>query len=363
MEIICVDDGSVDESGVMLRDYSESQRAVKIITQDNRGVSAARNAGLDSAKGEYVLFLDSDDFLEPDVVGPLLELADDRNGDIVRVPYYQYYPDHEIKRLNRGLFRKGDVPPHEITVFSAEQVASSLFQFSGTTSTGIYRRSFLDEHKIRFNEDLCLGEDALFVWTSLLYAKRISYSTSPCFCYRRNREGSTLTSVEEFEREKERYLILFHDLLVKNGWLSLYRSSYTRRILDSIYADIRSITEISEYNKMAEYFREEGFDSLEIDAHAAETYLVTKRQKGLYRSIIMGEKPPFSLSRVQRLYDKLDTEMLKNERLSRKNDELQRVNSILRVRNESMKTKLDQLEKWPLYRIERKLRNLLRRNA
>ena len=77
-EAICVNDGSTDGSATILEDYASKDGRFKIVAQPNRGLSAARNTGMDAAKGEYILFLDSDDWLEPNA---LEVLSENMNGE------------------------------------------------------------------------------------------------------------------------------------------------------------------------------------------------------------------------------------------------------------------------------------------
>ena len=70
-EIICIDDGSTDGSLKILQKYAAKHKNIRLITQSNSGVSSARNAGIEAAKGKYVMFVDSDDFVEPDMIETL----------------------------------------------------------------------------------------------------------------------------------------------------------------------------------------------------------------------------------------------------------------------------------------------------
>ena len=83
IEIICVNDGSTDNSGVILEKFAETDKRILVINQENKGVSAARNTGLRCAKGKYIYFLDSDDYLAPDALELLSSDMDARNLDLL----------------------------------------------------------------------------------------------------------------------------------------------------------------------------------------------------------------------------------------------------------------------------------------
>ena len=83
IEIVCVNDGSTDKSLEILEAAQAKDSRIQIITKRNGGLSSARNAGIDAAKGEYICFLDSDDLLEPEACETIIEVFDDTNADIV----------------------------------------------------------------------------------------------------------------------------------------------------------------------------------------------------------------------------------------------------------------------------------------
>ena len=83
MEIICVDDGSTDHSFDILKDYSTKYEYISVLSQSNMGAAAARNKGIQQAKGEYLLFLDADDFFEADLVEVTYEKAKAQKLDVL----------------------------------------------------------------------------------------------------------------------------------------------------------------------------------------------------------------------------------------------------------------------------------------
>lgn len=107
-EIICVNDGSTDESINVLRKYQRQYRNIVVIDQENCGVSTARNNGLKIAQGEYIWFIDSDDFILRNILSELQEVAEDIRADRIEVGAYRFenslseeeqikYKDHQVK--------------------------------------------------------------------------------------------------------------------------------------------------------------------------------------------------------------------------------------------------------------------------
>lgn len=109
IEIILVDDGSPDNCGTICNEYAQKDTRIKVIHQQNGGLSAARNTGIDVARGEYLMFVDSDDWVEPDYCSTALNKAKDNNCDIVVFGYNNIYKDHiDITQRKEKLFNSID---------------------------------------------------------------------------------------------------------------------------------------------------------------------------------------------------------------------------------------------------------------
>ena len=147
-EIICVDDGSWDESPELLRSFAAEHNNVVVIRQENSGVAAARNAGLQAAKGEYIWFIDADDFLMPNVAGELCEKIAQTGCDRLTVDAYQFEDQlTEQEAASQGTLL-GNAPWYDSVVWRS-----------------LIRRSFLQNHGLSFRyPSLTHGEDGLFMY-------------------------------------------------------------------------------------------------------------------------------------------------------------------------------------------------------
>ena len=92
LEVILVDDGSVDNSGMIADKYARKDQRIKVIHQVNQGVSAARNTGIDLATGDYIGFVDGDDYIEPDMYEILMRIIEEQQVDIAHCGYQMVYP-------------------------------------------------------------------------------------------------------------------------------------------------------------------------------------------------------------------------------------------------------------------------------
>lgn len=169
IEIIMVNDGSSDNSLALLQEFAESDSRVVVINQANQGVSASRNAGLQVAKGKYVFFLDSDDWLIEDASQILYEVCNSDQPDIIVANAYYIYentPDSKIEwNLCRGL-----VPGLYNTIEFAHRVRRLPISFKA------YRREMLINNNICYDEDLQVGEVYAFFLNAMTYSHQIVFT-------------------------------------------------------------------------------------------------------------------------------------------------------------------------------------------
>lgn len=152
LEIILIDDGSTDETGVIFDLYQEKDKRIKVIHKDNGGVSSARNIGLDIFTGEYVLFVDGDDWIEENTIETLVSIAEEKQSDVV---LFEYTVDYE----------NGDSiscfhPEYEGCISMEQAIYLSITSVNRFSVTKMYKRSLFN--CVRFDETIHLGEDTLF---------------------------------------------------------------------------------------------------------------------------------------------------------------------------------------------------------
>ena len=170
IEIILVDDGSPDNCPQMCDKYRLEDSRVKVVHKENGGLASARNAGLKIASGEYIFFLDSDDWLELDGIEHLYDLAKEHNVDFVRyrairtgwpgLPENAPCMLEPAREIPGGLYKKSRI---EKEIFPKLLITPQL-TFSPILGAwgGLYKHSFLKENNISFYEDIKYSEDVLF---------------------------------------------------------------------------------------------------------------------------------------------------------------------------------------------------------
>jgi glycosyltransferase involved in cell wall biosynthesis len=191
IEIICVNDGSKDGSAGILKEYAARDARIKIIDQENGGLSVARNSGLDAARGEYVYFIDSDDLLEENALEELAEKADAEKLDILFFDAQSFADDGSEIPGGYSYIRENDYSGEHTGIALMARFSANA-EFRPSCCLEIWRRDFIEEHGLRFMPGL-VHEDNPFTFRALLLARRAGH-TPGRYYRRRYREGSIMTS-------------------------------------------------------------------------------------------------------------------------------------------------------------------------
>ena len=225
LEIICVNDGSTDNSLSVLQDYKAKDDRIIIIDQKNEGSGVTRNAGLSIAKGEYVYFVDGDDWLEDNALEKAVLKSDELNTDILIFGGLSYY---EGKGKNGG-YSANKLPKKYLDkVFSAKEIKKDIFKFPSTAWTKLYKRDFLIKNNIKF-QDIKAGQDQLPFFHSMIKAERIALLPENLYCYRKNRKGA-VTSVKKKKNFSPIYVFYgIEDMLKSENLLDDYKSIFVNK--------------------------------------------------------------------------------------------------------------------------------------
>lgn len=180
-EVILINDGSTDSSGTICDTYSQQDERIKVRHQQNKGVSSARNAGLEIASGEYISFIDPDDWIEQDMYQTLGEHIKNKDIDILR---FNAYRKNEI--LNELPFKGGYSGKRfddeiMLPLIGAEEFGGMFIL--GVLWLHIYKRSIIENNHIRFNENLRRCEDRLFTLTCALHSNHIMFIENILYHY------------------------------------------------------------------------------------------------------------------------------------------------------------------------------------
>ena len=178
IEIIIVDDGSTDDTGHIIEMYSRKDPRIIPFHQVNQGVSVARNLGIENAKGEYVLFLDSDDWLERNAVEILVSNVKDKETLICCDCYFVYIDNNSV-----GVIRKDQTKDTVIETCSSNDAIqyigiSSKYRFVSSCYK-LFNKEILDSNNLRFIPGIHQGEDGLFSYKYLCNIDNVKYIPAP----------------------------------------------------------------------------------------------------------------------------------------------------------------------------------------
>ena len=173
IEVICIDDGSTDRSIDILKKYHEMDSRIRIVTENNAGVSTARNKGISRIRGEYVIFLDADDFYEPTLLEKLYTLAKKENLDIA-ISRFDIYNNKTEKFTASIDETHGDIFAHGAVV-SKNEFPDYIFESAtGYVWNKLFRSALIKEKELIFAPELYIFEDVHFVCAALSFANRIA---------------------------------------------------------------------------------------------------------------------------------------------------------------------------------------------
>ncbi|MBQ7387648.1 MAG: glycosyltransferase family 2 protein [Clostridia bacterium] len=172
IEIICIDDGSTDRSLDIIKEYQQSDARVRIVTENNAGPATARNKGIARAKGEYMIFLDADDFYEPQLLSELYRRASEEQLDIT-LANFDIYNNKSQKFTPATLELHSDIFEHGV-VASKNEYPDYIFESAtGYVWNKLFSTEFVREKELAFAPELYVFEDVCFVTTALSLAERV----------------------------------------------------------------------------------------------------------------------------------------------------------------------------------------------
>lgn len=221
-ELIAINDGSTDGSRKILEDYAYMLQNMQIINQVNAGVSAARNKGLLATKGEYVCFMDADDWIHPDFLRILVGISEKNRADIT---FCEYEPFYNIEQLDQAVIDERTIMLTELK----KNYGSSTFDYAMQMGLGtspcnkMFRRDVLCQYQIYFDVNSTFGEDMFFNWKVFLISNNVYYVKKSLYGYRQNIEGATFKYhphlYESYKNEYEKLLCFAEENGVLNEQL------------------------------------------------------------------------------------------------------------------------------------------------
>lgn len=320
LEVICIDDGSSDGSLAILREYEKSDSRVRVLTQKNMGAAAARNKGLELARGEYLSFLDSDDFYEPDMLEKAYACARKEQTDIVIFRGNRYDDTLETYISMDYSIKSRQLPGKN--PFSWRDMPDYIFTFAvGWAWDKLYLRKFVEEEKLRFQE-LRTSNDLYFVFSSLAKAKRIYTMEDLLVHHRIHVKGSLSVTRERSWRCFYEACLALQEEILRMGVYRELEKGFVSWALHFCFWNLDTI-EGAAYEKVYDLIRGECCEAFGFWGHPREDYV----QPELYdRLLQMKDRTcvEYLLSQNKKLAEEKQQAQRRIGELERENREIKR---------------------------------------
>lgn len=176
-ELLLINDGSKDASLDICSEYSRMDQRIKILDKPNGGVSSARNVGLDNATGDWIMFVDSDDWLFDNCIDSMLVPKSSQADLVIGTIYSQ--SSQSWYQLNLGTYTRACESSSLATLISTSITHPCI----SAPVAKLYKRDLVERMQLRFDEKLYFGEDSIFVKSYLLNAKKVEVINEPCYYY------------------------------------------------------------------------------------------------------------------------------------------------------------------------------------
>lgn len=295
-ELILVNDGSPDKCPQICDEYAVLDKRVIVIHKENGGVSSARNLGINVANGKYLVFVDSDDFIDTDMIS-IYEKAINNNQSVdylisgtTMITYDNETIEETIDyKLKTGVYNTK-------TLLEALNIDYPLICISGPCSK-VFKKEILDKHNIRFNEELTLGEDGYFNICYIEHCQEIVTLNDICYYYiRQNTESLYSVYHKDCLEVHEIVYDKMREVIVKNNCDEICKMNFEKMYYDMLISCI--IKDFQNPNKTNKVSRKETIVKVVGNKHITENinFFMLKGIKNKIISVLI------TLGRVKLLY-------------------------------------------------------------
>lgn len=311
IEIICVDDGSTDGTYAILNDYAKIDNRITVLRQINSGAGVARNKGLNTATGEYLAFLDSDDVFETEMLDKMYKTAQKEDLDIIVCRADRFDNRNKSKEIIQWSIRE-DLLPKKRPFSGIEMDKNFYFTFVWWPWDKLYRKAHIDGLKIEF-PDLRNSEDLFFVASAMVSAKSIDFIQDVLVHHRVGVKSSL-----ENTREKSwdcfcKALVKVRQYLIDNNLYERFQQDFVNYTLHFSFWHLDTLHGYA-YAQLYEALRKEWYKELGL-ANRDKDYFYNEKEYERLQGILTTDLG-------QHLCDRIDDFFAKNEKLTNDNEEL-----------------------------------------
>ena len=260
IEIITINDGSTDKSLELLNKYAKEDIRISVIDLGDEGVSYCRNLGIEKANGKYIMFVDSDDWIDSSMVEVMYKKAEENKLDLVMCSYIREFKDHskeKIFNLPQEIIYKDNEVKNELLrklvgPIKEELSNPEMLDALGTVWGKLYRADILKENKIKFVDlkEIGSAEDTLFNIFTFNYLKKVMFLNKPMYHYWRDNPKSVTSQYNPKLKEQRKVFFKYiSDFIRENNFEQVFEEALNNRICTSVLG--LGLIECSQNNKIS----------------------------------------------------------------------------------------------------------------
>jgi glycosyltransferase involved in cell wall biosynthesis len=257
IEVILVDDGSTDQSAEIAVQKSREDPRISVIRQMNQGVGSARNQGVKMAQGDYLSFIDADDWIEPDMIEQLVKSARRHNSDLVLSGWFQY-SDQQDKPKVMFPCESFELQSAMQLVPQYDMIRAFMHNDNGSFPAGkLFRRTIITQNNLSFERDMAIGEDYLFLLRFFAAGERFTFVRKAYYHYRFV-SGSTINRYNPKRLQYYMYIDSHKRSLIDEYWggdqllANLADAYITRRLIACLYHETMTNRLLPDYGIIRE---------------------------------------------------------------------------------------------------------------
>lgn len=259
LEIIIINDGSTDNSEEIIQEYLKKYQNIKYIKQENKGLSEARNVGIKYATGKYMMFLDSDDYLEIGCIKKICQKIKEKDSDIIIYGYKNIYEDLENIKGNKIVYKNID----ENKIYNGKYVSEKILlnEIGGFACNKIFKKEYLEKNKLIFEPNRYI-EDFYPVFKQIYNCGKIVFINEAFYNYRQratsitNNKNEKLLNDYIYSIEQILYYIKKNNINYNKSILDTFKMNSFNAILDMFYNSYKD-------NKLYKTFYNKGYNKYE----------------------------------------------------------------------------------------------------
>ena len=243
LEIICVNDGSKDNSLNILNEFAQKDCRIKIINQENKGAGNARNTGLEIATGKYLYFLDSDDYIDKTLIEKAHNRISKFNAEIC------IFKNNEFENESKKIKKNKSIKNNFKNIFNKNSYKSNFFSlFNIPAFTKLYKAEFIQKNNIKFQE-IRTCNDVFFNFITLSLAERITFLNETLVTYRTNQKSNISSHRSKYIENVKIAFDLLKEELEKRQLYENLKETYYKKASECFCYEIKKLKKIEEKKK------------------------------------------------------------------------------------------------------------------